>query len=140
MKPTIISIFFLAGIYSSFVLSDDPSIKYSELFNNQVYKQLVKALSVSPDFKDVPSDEIQAVAREQADYYTKCHMMAMEAYSSELKSVAYQAANSGGSYAEAKMAFDSALSVEGAAGGAREEAVSEMVLKAAEIGQECMGG
>ena len=75
---------------------------------------------------------------EQAQKYTSCHMGAMEFYSLELQNTAFTVILGGGSFADAKMAFDTALATEGAAGGERLEKLQIMYTNAAGFGQKCL--
>ena len=113
-------------------------VAYREAFRKSILTTLTQVLSVSPDFaKDTPQEREEATT-EMAKGLTECHMQAMAAYSPAMQKVAYSAIAAGGSYADAKEAFDRALATEGAAGGERALALKAMVETANTIAQGCM--
>jgi len=75
----------------------------------------------------------------QANKFTSCHMGALDYYSPELQKAAFDIILEGGSYADAKMAFDTALAAESSAGGEKFEKIQQMYLGAATFGKQCLG-
>ena len=69
---------------------------------------------------------------------TDCHMRVMAVYSPEMREAAFAVVRNGGTYTQAKDAFNGALASEAAAGGTREAAVKQMFEKAMSVGQECL--
>ena len=132
-----ISVGFLI-VFSICAESADPSIKYEKLFRDAIYIQLVKQSAVDPDMKDYNASERMELVKEQAEWLTRCHMVAMNAYSLDIQDAAFEVANSGGTYADAKAALNSAIAVEGAAGGDREKDVQRALTMAASAMNHCL--
>ncbi|HLQ12191.1 MAG TPA: hypothetical protein VK130_02940 [Steroidobacteraceae bacterium] len=129
----------ILGLYGTAAWSAEASgdAAYREAFYKSILSTIKQVVSVSPDFaKDTPQEREKATT-EMAKALTECHMRAMAAYSPTLQNVAYRVIAAGGSYADAKEAFDRALATEGAAGGDRAWALKAMVEKAVSIGQGC---
>ena len=73
-----------------------------------------------------------------AQMLTDCHMRVMSVYSPKLRETAYAVISNGGTYAQAKDAFNGAVATEAAAGGEREAAVRKMFEQAMKVGDECL--
>ncbi len=125
-------------VFSIFAESADPSIKYEKLFRDAIYIQLIKQSAVDPDLKDYSSSERMELVKEQTEWFTRCHMVAMNAYSLDIQDAAFDIANSGGSYADAKAALNSAIAIEGAAGGDREKDVQRALKMAGSAMNHCL--
>jgi hypothetical protein len=112
--------------------------KYRTAFKAHAAESFGAVLSSSPDAKDLSVSEKEAFVSEASEGATECHMLGMREYSAELRAVAYGTVAKGGSYLEAKHAFELALAKEGAAGGEREAKVKKMILRAVEVATPCM--
>jgi len=68
---------------------------------------------------------------------TDCHMKSMKYFSQELQDIAYKEVANGGTYADARMSFDTELGAIAAGGGEKSNKVKNMVNNSIEAGQTC---
>jgi hypothetical protein len=109
---------------------DDAAMQYRQAFYANAMATLERMKASTPDNA--------VVEKKTAQVLTDCHMRVMAVYSPELQEAAFAVIQKGGSYAQAKDAFNGAVATEAAAGGAREAAVKQMFEKAMVVGQECL--
>lgn len=112
--------------------------RYRTAFKAHAAEALKAVLSGSPDVTDMSVSEMEAFLSEASEGATECHMLGMREYSAELRAVAFGTVATGGSYLEAKHAFELAVAREGAAGGEREAKVKKMILRGIEVATPCM--
>lgn len=123
---------FLVSI-DSIAISSEPEGK--QAYENAFHKNALRILKAMSAGGSTPEATIDS----QSARVTVCHMGALEYYSPGLQKVAYDTILNGGSYADAKMAFDEALAIEGSTGGERFDKIQEMYLNAEAFGKECLG-
>ena len=131
-------ILFIIGCLSIPAYATEPSKVYESIFYEAALTQMKSMYSVSPEYKDLSSEEKSSEAAQMASRAVICHMKAMAAYKQSIQDAAFKVANEGGSYADAKMALNQAIAKEGMAGGKREEAIKKSLREAQEIGMICM--
>ena len=112
--------------------------RYRLAFFENTLASLAQVLNSSPGLVASTPEERESAIFKLAEGFTECHMQAMAAYSREMQRAAYSGIESGGSFPEAKQAFNLAFASEGVAGGDREAAVKAMFENAAVISQECI--
>ena len=110
--------------------ADDAAMRYQQAF-------YANAIATLERMKE-PTPESARVEKKTAQVLTDCHMRVMAVYSPELREAAFAVIRKGGTYLQAKDAFNGAVATEAAAGGARESAVKQMFEKAMVVGQECL--
>lgn len=113
-------------------------LSYQESFHEQVRTAFEQLLAAGDESKGRSAKEVAEQAQTIARAMTDCHMVALAAYSVPLQETAFATIERGGSYADAKMAFETALVVESAAGGARAQAVRSMIESSVELGKSCV--
>jgi hypothetical protein len=121
-------------VFSSAIVSasgdDDVKMKYQQAFYANAMATLERMKASTPQ---------NALAEKKtAQVLTECHMRVMAVYSPELREAAFAVIRQGGTYLQAKDAFNGAVATEAAAGGPREAAVKQMFEKAMVVGQECL--
>lgn len=129
----------VTGVFSNCAMAEqtDARAAYQEAFLQQTRVMMQQVLSASPEMAGADAEAIADRAEQLARALSKCHMEAMNFYAPELQQVAFSTIANGGTYADAKMAFESALAAEGAAGGERQEALAQMYEAAMQAGNEC---
>jgi hypothetical protein len=110
--------------------ADDAAVQYQQAFYANAMATLERMKAANP--------ENARAEKKTAQVLTDCHMRVMAVYSPELRETAFAVIRKGGSYLQAKDAFNGAVATEAAAGGAREAAVKQMFEKAMVVGQECL--
>lgn len=126
------------GFLSISAYASESSKVYENILYEAVLTQVKSMYAVSPEYKDLTSEEKSSEATKMASRAAICHMKAMAAYKQSIQDAAFKIANKGGSYADAKMALNQAIATEGMAGGKREEAIMESLREAQEITMSCM--
>lgn len=111
---------------------------YLRAFEEAAEKTFQQLFSADPERKGLGEIQIKQKARQAAIGFGECHMLAMSVYPKRIQNVAYRTVATGGSYADAKMALETALSKELAAGGTSAETVKEIMRKAIETGRPCI--
>ena len=111
--------------------------EYSDAFYRNA-KEILYLMSKSNN-SSAADETSMANASSTAEKYRQCHMVAMKLYSDDLQQIAYKVVLQGGSFADAKMAFDTALATVGTAGGEEFEKLQIMYGRATEAAQECIG-
>lgn len=111
---------------------------YHQLFVDSTYATLTTVLGEKPVYKAMSAEERERRLRKQAVLFGDCHMQAFDAYDPVIQSAAFDAVSAGKSFPEVKHALNTAIAIEGASGGTREERVKESLRRAMSIGTECM--
>jgi hypothetical protein len=124
------ALFGLTAATSAASTDDNTMAKYRQAF----YANAMATL----DRMNAPHPENAQTQKKTAQVLTDCHMQVMEVYSPQLRDAAFAVIRNGGSYEQAKDAFNGAVAIEAAAGGEREAAVRQMFEKAKTVGQECL--
>ena len=132
MKATQVASAFLLFVACVFATAaaDNAAMQYQQAFYANAIATLARMQASNP--------ENALVEKKTAQVLTDCHMRVMAVYSPELQEAAFAVIRKGGTYLQAKDAFNGAVATEAAAGGAREAAVKQMFEKAMVVGQECL--
>jgi hypothetical protein len=112
---------------------DGVEAKYRQAFYDNATATLARMAASNPAGAVHGADE-----QKTAQILTDCHMRVLGVYSPDLRDAAFAVIHDGGSYEQAKAAFNGAVAIEAAAGGEREAAVKRMFEKATAVGQECL--
>jgi hypothetical protein len=127
-------VLFVAYAFATVIVSaataDDAAVQYQQAFYANAIATLERMKAATP--------ENARGEKKTAQVLTDCHMRVMAVYSPELREAAFAVIRKGGSYLQAKDAFNGAIATEAAAGGTREAAVKQMFEKAMVVGQECL--
>lgn len=113
---------------------DGGAAQYRQAFYANAKAALDRMMASNPGRE---AEESESIAK-TAELLTDCHMRVMAVYSPALQESAYAVIRNGGSYLQAKAAFNAAITTESAAGGERAAAAKQMFDKAMQVGQECL--
>jgi len=123
----------MAALASAAAGDDSVEAKYRQGFYANAMATLVRMAASNTEGAVRGLDE-----EKTARILTDCHMRVLGVYSAELRDAAFAVIRDGGSYEQAKAAFNGAVATEAAAGGEREAAVKQMFEKAKSVGQACL--
>ena len=111
--------------------------KYRAAFLKQANVTFKQTLASDGRFGKPGEAEFNKTLDELTKGMTSCHMKSMEYFSPELQEIAYKAVINGGTYADARMSFDTELGAIAAGGGEKKNKVKSMVNNSIEAGQAC---
>lgn len=95
-------------------------------------------LASSGKFGQPGEEKFEAKLNEVVTGLTACHMESMVYFSTDIQTKTYDVVAKGGSYADAKMSINTALSAAGAAGGESQAKIKEMIINSVEYGKQCI--
>lgn len=111
---------------------------YYQAFKAQVREVFSQLLTKTGEYGR-PGDRIfEAKVTAIVDGMAKCHTEGMRNFEAIHVRKAYNAVANGGTYADAKMAFETSLAISAATGGEAKEIVDSAVKRSAEQGKVCV--